>query len=42
MPSEYESQEVFDLLTVDGAWKIDSAPWQIEICPSITSTTDAP
>lgn len=40
--SEYESQEVFDLLTVDGAWKIDSAPWQLAICPGTTTTTDAP
>ena len=37
--SEFETREVFDLLTVDGVWKIDSAPWQLTIC---TTTTDAP
>lgn len=31
--SEYESEEAFDLVKVDGDWLIDEAPWQLTVCP---------
>ncbi len=31
--SEYENQDVFDLVKVDGAWLVETAPWQFTICP---------
>lgn len=31
--SESEYEDVFDLVTVDGDWKIDTAPWQLTVCP---------
>lgn len=30
--SEYESDEVFDLVKVGDAWLIEFAPWQLAIC----------
>lgn len=30
--SEYETQDVFDLVKMDGKWLIDSAPWQLRVC----------
>ena len=29
---EYESEEVFDLVRVDGDWLIETAPWQLAVC----------
>ena len=29
---EYESEEAFDLVRVDGDWLIETAPWQLAIC----------
>lgn len=31
--SESEYEDVFDLVKVDGDWKIDVAPWQLAVCP---------
>ena len=36
--SEYEFESNFDLVRVDGAWLIDSAPWELSICPNPTVT----
>lgn len=30
--SQYE--DVFGLVKADGAWRIESAPWQLAVCPS--------
>ncbi len=30
--SEYESEETFRLIEVDGAWRIETTPWQFTIC----------
>jgi len=30
--SEYEERGVFDLVRVDGDWRIESAPWPLTIC----------
>lgn len=30
--SEYETDDVFDLVKMDGKWLIDSAPWQLRVC----------
>jgi hypothetical protein len=30
--SEYETEDVFDLVKMDGKWLIDSAPWQLRVC----------
>lgn len=30
--SEYE--DVFGLVKIDGVWRIDSAPWELTICPN--------
>ncbi|MBX0300854.1 hypothetical protein K2F54_12800 [Cryobacterium sp. 1639] len=32
-PSEYQSDDSFDLVRVDGDWLIDQAPWQLTVCP---------
>lgn len=37
--SEYENEDVFDLVTVDGRWRIDGAPWQLTICPNPKATS---
>ncbi|TFC19545.1 hypothetical protein E3O19_02635 [Cryobacterium algoritolerans] len=37
--SEYENEDVFDLVRVDGRWRIDGAPWQLSICPNPTATS---
>ncbi|MCR2811365.1 MULTISPECIES: hypothetical protein [unclassified Microbacterium] len=29
---EYESEEVFELVRLDGDWAIDMAPWQLAVC----------
>jgi hypothetical protein len=29
---EFESEEVFDLVEVDGEWLIETAPWQLAVC----------
>ncbi|TFC03255.1 hypothetical protein E3O42_07270 [Cryobacterium adonitolivorans] len=39
--SEYESEEAFDLVRVDGDWLIDEAPWRLAVCPS-SSQGDTP
>ena len=31
-PSEYESEDIFTLLKVDGTWKVDSAPYTLLSC----------
>lgn len=31
--SDYEAEDVFDLVRVDGDWLIQSAPWQLSVCP---------
>jgi hypothetical protein len=28
------SEAVFDLVKVDHRWKIDTAPWELAVCPS--------
>lgn len=33
--SESEFEDVFDLVEVDGEWRIDRAPWQLTICPTV-------
>lgn len=33
-PDEYESEEVFDLVDVDGSWLIETTPWQLAVCVS--------
>jgi hypothetical protein len=30
--SEYENEDVFDLVKTDGKWLIESAPWQLRVC----------
>lgn len=30
--SEYETEDVFDLVKMDGKWLIDSSPWQLRVC----------
>jgi hypothetical protein len=32
--SEYETEDVFDLVKTDGKWLVDSAPWQLRVCPN--------
>jgi hypothetical protein len=32
--SEWETEDVFDLVKVDGEWKIAVAPWQLTVCPN--------
>lgn len=34
--SEYETQDVFDLVRTDGKWLVDSAPWQLRTCSNRT------
>ena len=36
--SEYEVESNFDLVRVDGAWLIETAPWELSICPNATVT----
>ncbi|TQL45049.1 hypothetical protein FB562_2461 [Homoserinimonas aerilata] len=31
-PSLYDSEGTFSLLNEDGAWMIDSAPWELAVC----------
>ena len=31
--SEYESEDAFELVRVDGDWLIDAAPWRLTVCP---------
>lgn len=31
--AESESDGVFDLVRVDGRWRIDNTPWQLTVCP---------
>jgi hypothetical protein len=31
-PDEYESEEAFDLVRVDGEWRIETAPWDLTVC----------
>lgn len=33
-PNEYRSDDVFDLLKVDDAWRIEQAPWQLAVGPA--------
>ena len=33
-PNEYTADDTFDLVTVDGDWRIDQAPWQLMVCPA--------
>jgi hypothetical protein len=30
--SEYETEDAFDLVKMDGKWLIGSAPWQLRVC----------
>lgn len=32
--SEWETEDVFDLVKADGEWKIAVAPWQLMVCPT--------
>ncbi|KGJ72920.1 hypothetical protein GY21_12210 [Cryobacterium roopkundense] len=32
--SDYETEGVVDLVKTDGAWRIDSAPWELTVCPN--------
>jgi hypothetical protein len=32
--SEYETEEVFDLVKEDGRWLVESTPWQFALCTS--------
>jgi hypothetical protein len=32
--SEYETEEVFDLVKEDGQWLVDAPPWQFALCTS--------
>jgi hypothetical protein len=32
--SEWETEDVFDLVKVDGEWRIAVAPWQLMVCPT--------
>ena len=34
-PSESTTEDVFDLVTVDGEWRIDNAPWDLTICSNV-------
>lgn len=34
--SDYEMEDVFDLVKTDGKWLIDSAPWQLRVCTNRT------
>lgn len=36
--SEYEFESNFDLVRVDGAWLIGTAPWELTICPNSTES----
>ena len=36
--SEYEFESNFDLVRADGAWLIETAPWELSICPNPTVT----
>jgi hypothetical protein len=31
-PSEFESEDIFSLLRVEGTWKVDSAPYTLLTC----------
>ena len=33
--SEFETDEVFDLVEIDGAWRISRVPWQLMVCPNV-------
>lgn len=33
---EYESEDAFDLVKIDGDWLIDAAPWQLTVCPRVS------
>jgi hypothetical protein len=33
-PSEYATEDTFDLITTNGRWLIDGAPWKLQICPN--------
>ena len=30
--SEYQTEDVFDLVKANGKWLIDSSPWQLRVC----------
>ncbi|MEN8582107.1 hypothetical protein B1A87_005975 [Arthrobacter sp. KBS0703] len=30
---EYETEDVFDLVKVNGKWLVKTAPWQLTVCP---------
>jgi hypothetical protein len=32
--SEYDTEDVFDLVKIDGEWRISNAPWQLTVCPN--------
>ncbi|WP_104176873.1 hypothetical protein [Cryobacterium sp. Y50] len=36
--SEYEFESNFDLVRANGAWLIETAPWELSICPNPTVT----
>ena len=33
--SEWSSEEIFDLVLVDGEWRISAAPWMLTVCPEM-------
>jgi hypothetical protein len=36
--SDYESEDAFDLVKIDGKWRIDVAPWQFLACTTTAAT----
>jgi hypothetical protein len=36
--SDYDTEDAFDLVKVAGQWKVDTAPWQLSVCPEKGST----
>lgn len=31
---EYETEDVFDLVKVNGRWLVETAPWRLAVCPA--------
>jgi len=37
--SEYENEDILDLVNTNGRWLIDRTPWQLTICPNPKATS---
>ncbi|TDW30753.1 hypothetical protein EDD25_2526 [Cryobacterium psychrophilum] len=37
-PSSYDSDGTVSLVKTDGSWRIESAPWELTVCPTPTVT----